>query len=219
MTGYFNNAGGQAKVDGIAAFKGGTWTNVGSNTAGTDGPISLNTGMFALGVVGSKLYLGGTDSSIGDGAQNAYAASFRLRQPDGQVATGTSGGTFAGNNVYNATGASQSRSLTVHRNNTGTFRITVSNDGFTNDTFSLKGLGSSGGFTATYKSGATVVTAAVVAGTYSFSLAPGASKTVTLSVKVGSGVSVGTSHSWLETATSTGLGAAKDAVKATVKAS
>jgi hypothetical protein len=217
--GYFNNGGGLAKADGIAAFVGSTWKNVGTNATGTDGPVSLNTTMLALRVVGAKLYLGGLDSSIGDGSMNAYGAWYRIRQPDGLIASGASGGTFAGNNVYNATGASQTKSLTVHRGNTGTFRIKITNDGFATDNFTLKGPGSSGGFTATYKNGANVVTAPVVAGTFSFSLAPAASKTITLTVKVGTGVSVGASKSWLVTATSTGLGTPKDSVKATVKAS
>ena len=212
VVGSFTNAGSHAKVDGVAAFASGAWTNVGTDAAGTDGPAQR---VRAVEVIGARLYIGGLDTSIGGGSLNVCAAYFRLRQPDGQIATT---GAFLGNNVYNTTGKGQTRSLTVHRNNTGTFKIKVTNDGFATDTFSVKGPGSSGGFTATYKDGATTITAAVVAGTYSFSLAPGASKTINLTVKVGSGVSVGASKSWLVTATATGLGP-KDSVKAIVKAS
>ena len=72
----------------------------------------------------------------------------------------------------------------------------------------------------TYLDGATDVTAQVVAGTYAINnLNPGAAKTLTLKVKVPSSASVGSSKSFKVTTTSTGGGSAKDAVKATVKAS
>lgn len=216
--GYFNNGGGLAKADGIAAFVGSTWKNVGTNAAGTDGPVSLNTTMLALRVAGAKLYLGGLDSSIGDGSMNAFGAWYRIHQPDGQIKTPTT--SFAGNNIYNATGASQTRLLTIHRGNTGTFSLMIQNDGLAPEAMPVKGPGSGGGFTATYLDGATNVTAQVVAGTYSTgSLGAGASKTLTLKVKVGTGVAVGASRSWLVVATSSAAGTAKDSVKATVKAS
>ena len=59
---------------------------------------------------------------------NGYAASYRFRQPDGQIKTGT--GAFVGNNIYNTTGKKQTKGLTVHRNQMGTFSIQFSNDGF-----------------------------------------------------------------------------------------
>jgi hypothetical protein len=177
VVGNFKDASGNVKVDGIAAFAGGTWRNVGTNAAGTDGPVGNNSSFYAVEVVGARLYAGGIDRYIGGSALNAHGAFFRLRQPDGLIASGASGGTFAGNNVYNATGASQTKSLTVHRGNTGTFRIKVANDGLAADSFTVKGPGSGGGFTATYFDGATNVTAAVVAGTFAINnLAPGASK-------------------------------------------
>ena len=218
IAGYVNNAGGLAKADGIAAYNGSSWINVGTSASGTDGPVSLNTQMNALRVVGNKLYLGGHDSSIGDSAMNGYAAWYRSRQPDGQIAVGT--GAFVGNNVYNTNAANQTRSLTVQRTQTGTFPIRISNDGLSPDTFTVKGAGTSGAFTATYFIGAVDVTARVVAGTYAINnLAAGASRTLTLKVKVGSGAVVGSSKSFLVTTTSTGRGTPKDAVKATVKAS
>ena len=217
-TGYFNNAGGNAKQDGIAAWYGNQWLNVGTNAAGTDGPVSLNTLMTSVAVVGSKLYLGGLDSSIADNTQAGYVASFRLRQPDAQIKTTT---TFAGNNIYNTTGANQTRTRTIHRGQSGTFTIKISNDGGpAGDGFTLKGPGLGGGFTVHYLDGTTDVTAQVVAGTYTVLPIPATtSKTITLKVTVGSGVAVGASHSWLVLATSTGSGTPKDAVKAIAKAS
>jgi hypothetical protein len=217
-SGYFNNAGGLSKADGIAAFNGTNWTNVGTSASGTDGPVSLNTQMLCVRVVSGKLYLGGLDSSIADSTMLGYAAWYRYRQPDAQIKTATSA--FAGNNIYNTTGKKQTKSLTVHRNQTGTFSIQIANDGFVADTITVKGPGSSGGFTATYLAGATNVTAQVVAGTYTMNDLPsGASRTLTLQVTVGGSVSVGAVKSFLVTASSTGAGTTKDAVKAKVTAS
>ena len=218
IAGYFNNTGGLAKLDGIAAYNGSSWINVGTSASGTDGPVSLNTQMNALRLVGNKLYLGGHDSSIGDSAMNGYMAWYRIRQPDGQIAVGT--GAFVGNNVYNTNATHQTKSLTVQRTHTGTFSIKISNDGLSSDSFTVKGAGISGAFTPTYFNGAVDITPQVVAGTYAINnLAAGASKTLTLKVKVGSGAAVGSSKSFLVTTTSTGRGTPKDAVKATVKAS
>src|SRR5262249_55431488 len=137
---------------------------------------------------------------------------------DAQV--GTTAG-FVGDNIYNATGSQQSRSLTVHRTKTGTFSVKIANDGGLGaDSFKVKGTGSGGGLAITYLAGATNVTAQVVAGTYAISnLAPGGSKTLTMKVKVASGAKVGSSRSFLVTATSSGGGSPKDAVKAVVKVS
>jgi hypothetical protein len=63
------------------------------------------------------------------------------------------------------------------------------------------------------------VTNAIVAGNLEFpNLARGESRTITLRVRVGAGVANGAQRSFLVTAASTGAGAAKDAVKATVRA-
>ncbi len=215
--GFFNNAGGQARMDGIAAFRDGSWTNVGTSANGANGPVSLNTLMTSLRVVGSRLYLGGLDSSIGDATMNGYAASFRLRQPDAQIASTAA---FVGNGIYNTTGAQQARSRTVHRNQSGTFSVKIGNDGLGVDSSTVRGAGSNARFTVSYFSGNTNITAQVVAGTYPIAdLAAGGNRTLTVKVRVAAGTPVGTSRSFLVTATSTGAGAPKDAVKATVIAS
>ena len=215
--GYFNNAGGQARMDGIAAFTDGAWTNVGTSANGANGPVSLNTLMLSLRVVGARLYLGGLDTSIGDAVRNAHVASFRLRQPDAQIATTAA---FVGNGIYNTTGNNQARSRTVHRNQTGTFSVQIGNDGLGVDSYTVRGTGSNSRFTVSYFRGATNITAQVLAGTYPIAnLAAGVNRTLTVRVKVAAGAPVGSSRSFLITATSTGAGAPKDAVKATVIAS
>jgi hypothetical protein len=215
VVGNFSNAGGLTKVDGVAAFKNGSWTNVGTNANGTDGPLTgPNPILKDVAIVGSRLYIGGLDQDIGGGLLNDSVAFFRLRQPDALIRTS---GSFIGNNVYNGTGSNQTKSLSANQGATVTFTIRVTNDGFATDDFTVKGTGSQSGFTAIYKRGATNITSQVVAGTYAINgLAPGASVDITLSVKVGSGVANNVTKSFLVTATSTGGGSAKDAVKAKV---
>lgn len=217
VVGSFSNAGGQAKVDGIAAFNGSSWTNVGTNAAGTDGPLTgPNPLLQDLEMVGARLYIGGLDQDIGGGVLNDAIAFYRLRQPDAEIKTSSS---FVGNGIYNITGNNQIRSLTVNRGSTGTFTIRIGNDGFATDSFTVKGPGSGGGFTATYMDGTTNITSQVVAGTYAINgLAAGARKSITLKVRVGSGVATNTTRSWLVVSTSAGAGAPKDAVKARVTA-
>jgi Domain of unknown function DUF11 len=218
VVGSFANAGGKPKVDGVAAFVNGAWTNVGTNATGTDGPLAgPNPILQDLAIVGSRLYIGGLDQDIGGGVLNDAIAFFRLRQPDGQIRTT---GSFIGNNVYNQTGSRQTRAASANQGGTVVFTIRIANDGaFANNGVTLDGSGSQAGMSATFKRGTTDITAQVVAGTYSIgALAPGASVDITLSVHVGNSVPNGTVKSWLVAATSTGAGAAEDAVKATVTA-
>jgi hypothetical protein len=174
--------------------------------------------LLDLVIVGSRLYVCGIDAFIGGGPQANFAAFFRLRQPDGLIKTNSTG--FAGNGVYNGSGADQTRSLRVRRGATGEFTIRITNDGFHGDGFTLEGPGSGGGFTARYFAGSTNITSQVVAGTYQVpSIAPGQSRTIELRVTVGNGVADDARRSWQVQARSTGAGSPKDVVKATVIAS
>ena len=107
VVGAFLNAGGNPKADGIATFSGGSWSNVGTDAAGTNGPTSS---LRDVAIVGSKLYVGGLSAAIGGGVRNDFVAFYRLRQPDATIATT---GAAVGNDVYNATGASQAKSRSV----------------------------------------------------------------------------------------------------------
>ena len=50
----------------FAAFNGTSWTNVGTNAAGTDGPlVGPNPLLQDLEKVGARLYIGGLDQDIG----------------------------------------------------------------------------------------------------------------------------------------------------------
>jgi hypothetical protein len=215
--GGFSNAGGQTRVDGIAAFNGSSWTNVGTNAAGTDGPVTgPNPLLQDLEMVGSRLYVGGLDQDIGGGLLNDAIAFYRIRQPDGEI---RGSGAFVGGGRYNTTGTGQGRSLTVDRGSTGIFTLRFGNDGFATDSMTIKGPGSAGGFTATYLDGTTNITGQMVAGTYAINgLAAGARKSITLKVRPATSVATNTTRSWLVVATSSGAGHARDAVKATVTA-
>ena len=205
------DGGGMAKLDGIAAFTGTTWTNVGTSADGTNGPASGS--IRALWIAGGKLFAGGLDSAIGGGSQNAYAAWFAERQPDAEVARAT--GAFVGAGVYGTT--TQRKSTATHRGTRTTFRLRFGNDGFISDRFLIKGPGSRGGFTATYLDGTRNVTARVVAGTYSTGgLAPGATKTLRLRVAVRASVAIRASRSWTVRQSIDGATGPSDPVTATV---
>src|SRR5262249_7113035 len=156
------------------------------------------------------------DQDIGGGLLNDGIAFYRLRQPDALIRTS---GSFVGNGVYNQTGAGQSKAAKANQGGTAVVTIRIGKHGFRDDSVGLDSPGNQNGMTATFKRGTTDITAQVVAGTYTFnSLAPGASFDVTLSVHVGAGVPNGTVKSWVVAVASTGAGAARDAVKATVTA-
>jgi uncharacterized membrane protein len=114
-------------------------------------------------------------------------------------------GAFVGNGIYNTTGASQTRGVSQGRATTAVFHWTVQNDGGLTDQMLLSAQAGSTSFRVTFFSGTTNVTAAVVAGTYTRSLAPGASFTLTVKIRVTTKAAVGTV--WLEplTTTSTNL--------------
>ncbi len=199
--GNFLNADAKPLVDVIAGFRGNTWTNVGTNADGTNGPGGGT--VFALAASSNKLYVGTLDAAFGGSAQNSHGAFFRLRQPDERIAVGQ--GTPVGENRYNTSGIGQEKTVHAAAGTTVTFTIGVQNDGFSADSLVLKGGGSVGGFTVRYLSGATVVTAGVVAGTFTFSnVPPGARKTLSLKITVGNGVSSGSGYSSIVTASSQG---------------
>ena len=85
-------------------------------------------------------------------------------RPDAQVRLGA--GALVGNNVYNTTGAGQTRSAAVGNLGTATFRVRTQNDGNTTQTFTVKGLGGTNRYKVTYKDGATNVTTQVLASTF-----------------------------------------------------
>ena len=140
-----------------------------------------------------------------------------VRRPDGRIRLGT--GAFVGDNVYNTTGAGQSRTGSAAKGKTITFGISIQNDGSGADRFKVKATGAAASaYTVKYFHGTTDITAAVVAGSYlTPSLAPGATYLITARVTVKSTAAVGSSVTRLVTLTSVGNSVKKDAVKFTGK--
>lgn len=142
------------------------------------------------------------------------------RRPDGRIRLGTSGA-YVGNNVYNTTGAGQSKTGSAKKGKTITFGISIQNDGTGADRFTVKATGTAAGaYTVKYFSGSTDITAKVVAGTYRTpSLAPGAASLVTAKVTVKTTAPAGSKVTRLVTITSAGSSTKKDAVKLIAKRS
>jgi hypothetical protein len=116
----------------------------------------------------------------------AVTATFELNvyRPDGMVKLSTAG-SFLGNNVYNATGRSQTVATKIRRARSKTFLVRIQNDGDVTDSFRIKGTRAALGFTLKYMVGTTNVTKQVLAGTYRFNnLAPGATKTLKVVIGV-----------------------------------
>jgi len=140
-------------------------------------------------------------------------------RPDARVRLGSSGA-FHGDGVYNLTAAGQAVSGSAKAGHALTFNVSLQNDGSAADRLRLKGLGSTNGYTVKYRSGATDVTAAVVAGTYTTSsLARGAAATISVVVTVKSAAKVGSQLGRLLTVSSVASPTRQDAVKVTAKRS
>ncbi len=213
--GEFYDAAGIAAADRIARWDGATW-----NAMGPDGG-ALNAEVDALTASPSSvdLYVGGMfDNAAGIGTADYIALWGPVRRPDGRIRLGA--GSYVGNNLYNITGTSQSRTGSALRGDSITFGISIQNDG-TDDRFLVKATGvASSAYNVKYFRGTTDITTAVLAGTYkTTSLAQGATYLITAKVTVKSTATVGSSVTRLVTITSVGDNARKDAVKFTGKRS
>ncbi len=125
---------------------------------------------------------------------------------------------YVGNNVYNTTGAGQTRSLTGRRTQTRTFYVRVSNDGNVRNTFAVRGSAARSGSTVRFYSGTTDITSALrsTAG-WRVTLAPAAYRTVTVRIKVLPGAVIGSTKQTSVKATWTGDGVRVDLARAVVK--
>ena len=210
--GSFQNANSVATADEIAYFDGTAWHPIGSNGAG-NGPLSGQGS--ALKVFSGLLCVGGNFVNAGGDQLADSIASYALRLPDARIGTHLAG-PFAGDNVYSATGAGESRTITVARGHRGTLYADIQNDGLISAPFTVKGTGTASGYTVKYFNGTANITAAVIAGTFSTgTLAPGAHLTLKMTVKLSTGSAA--SGAFRVTARSSSA-VEPDAVKAIVKA-
>jgi hypothetical protein len=201
-----------ATADGIAYFDGSSWRPIGSNGAG-NGPLNAN--LTALGVFRSKVYAAGNFTSAGGDPLASSLAAYALTLPDARIGV-TSAGPFTGNGVYSPAAVGESRTINVAHRRTGTFYVSIQNDGLVAASFTIKGTGGARGITVRYFKGATNVTTAVKAGTYSTgSIAARGSATLKMVVTVAA--SSASSATFLVKVSSV-AGTPADAVKAIVKA-
>ncbi len=185
---------------------------LGSDGAGNG---ALNSEVDALATFRLELDAGGNFTNAGGDGLADSVGSYAVLRPDARIGTQLAG-PFAGNDVYSATGAGESKAIRVKRRHRGTLYVDIQNDGLYSDTFKLHATGAARGFAVSYYRGATNVTAAVKAGTYSTgTLLPGAHLTLKMLVRLSS--TSGRSGTFLIRATSPGT--APDSVKAIVKAS
>lgn len=133
------------------------------------------------------------------------------KQPDAEARVAN--GTLAGDNVYNATGTDQSAATTVKPKKSATFEVKITNDGTVSESFDVTTCPTPPRFAMTYADPADV-SATVKGGTYNTGdLAPGASRSITVTVKAPKKGSM----SCLVTVTSDDDSDAKDAVGIAVK--
>ncbi len=211
--GSFQNANGVATADGIAYFDGSAWRPIGSDGAG-NGPFIATAS--SLAVFRSKVHVGsGNMTSAGGDTRAKFLAAYALTLPDTRIGI-ASAGPFTGNAVYSATAVGEARTRFVTRGKSGIFYANIQNDGLVAAAYTIKGTGGARGITVRYFRGATNVTAAVKAGTYSTG-AIAARASVTLKVVVTVAKSSASAGSFLVKAMSV-AGTPADAVKATVKA-
>lgn len=136
-------------------------------------------------------------------------------RPDAKIRKGT--GVTVGNNIYNTTGADQTRTASVASGGTATFTLKFQNDGTVDDDFVIKGPASTTRFRVTYLVGGVDVTSQVIAGTYRFEdVAPAASRTMTMTIKAKAGTPRGAVFTAKVKVTSALDATQKDAVKAIV---
>jgi hypothetical protein len=137
------------------------------------------------------------------------------QRPDGLIAL--SGKKLVGNDVYNTTGAGQSRSAKVKKGKTRVVTVRVQNDGNEPDRFAVKGTKSTKRFVIAYKIGSAGITKRVAKGTYVTPVVqPGASADITVTVKPRKSTTKGKKVTAKVTVTSRTDTTEKDVVRATV---
>ena len=152
-----------------------------------------------------------------DGAGNARVLDRTYTvvdaRPDARIRRGI--GALAGNDIYNTTGADQTRTGANIRGHRVTFYASIQNDAPFAETSRLRGQASTPNFTVVYRDPAgTNITNQVNAGTYTTpNLVPGGTHRITITVTVGHTAPPGASLARTLTATSTTHPTIKDTVR------
>ncbi len=209
----------------------------GSATPGSDFALGAGTATFGQSQTSTTVPLTVTNdrakeagetivltlSSPGLGTELAAPTSMRVtiatsdQRPDGLISTAARTG-YVGNNVYNATGAHQAKTVSARRSHTRTFYARVGNDGNVTDAFKIRGSAARAGSRVRFFRGTTEITSAMrSAAGWAATLAPGASKTIRMRIRVRSTAAFGSTKPGTVTATWTGDGSRSDTVRGVVR--
>ena len=209
---------------GVAQISAGGYKKAGmtclTTTTGAVKCFGANHGIHGLAPIVSH---GG---QLGDGTKTNRLVPITVRKltgtapahyrPDLQISKHAAAG-YAGNGIYNSTGANQTRAQAMSRGGTRHFFVKLQNDSGKADTFFLIGPGTGKGFIVKYTSGKKLITKSVTKGTYWVSVPAGASRTVAITVTAKKTTPLGAKRSLKLTVRSAGDSAKVDAVKANVK--
>jgi hypothetical protein len=212
------------KAGGVAQISAGGYKKAGmtclTTTAGAVRCFGANHGIHGLAPIASH---GG---QLGDGTKTNRLVPITVRKltgaspahyrPDLLISKHAAAG-YAGNGIYNSTGAKQTRANAMSRGGTKHFFVKLQNDSGKADTFFLIGPGTGKGFIVKYTSGGKVITKSVTKGTYWVSVPAGAQRIVAITVTAKKTTPLGAKRSLKLTVRSAGDSAKVDAVKANVK--
>jgi hypothetical protein len=159
----------------------------------------------------------GAGTTLGTRTATTVTIGTSDQQPDALIST-KAARSYLGNNIYNRTGAGQTKSLSGRRGTTRTFYVRISNDGNVRNTFRVRGSAAGAGSKTRYFAGSTNITAPMRSTSgWAVTLAPGASRVLTLKLKVRAGAVLGSVKRATVSATWTGDGTRIDLVMARVK--
>lgn len=159
----------------------------------------------------------GAGTALGAPASTRVTIARSDQQPDGRISTSARSG-YVGDDVYNATGRRQTKTLTAPRAGIRTFYVRASNDGNTRNTFTLTGSAPRSGSRVRYLIGSTDITRAMRSATgQKVTLRPGRSALVEVRIKVLRRAAYDSRKPATVTGTWTGDGARVDTVKAVVR--
>ena len=179
---------------------------------------SRNHGTMVLYATPQGLWVGSDGEEFGheDHAGIGFAplaATNDTARPDGRIRLGT--GPVVGNDIYNTTGAGQTRTGSATRGHAVTFYVTAQNDAPVAERLRLQGQPSTPNFTVVYRDPAGAnITTAVTNGTYTTPiLATNGTHQIKIVVTVGNAAPSGASTTRTLTAISTTQPTIKDTVR------
>lgn len=206
----------------------------GTATTGTDFTLTPGTLTFAAGETSKTIPVTITDDraaevretigvSLRDPSSGNLLASTTMaiaasdQRPDALISTRVVRG-YAGNDIYNARAARQTKTLVARRNQARTVYVRVSNDGNVRNTFVVKGSAAWAGSVVTYHSGSTNVTRAMRSPRgWKVALRPGASRLIKVRIAVRPRARIGSIQPATVSARWVGDGVRQDVVRAVVE--